>query len=210
MSELNLEMVKGFLESNKDNEEVKQFTQSFINVESVESFLGSDEGKRILQPRLDKHFTKGLETWKANNLQSLIDEEVNKKFPPETEEQKQLRAMQQKLDAIEREKAIATIKAEAMKELTSKGLPVTVADYFVTDNLETTRDRISTFAEEFTNAVKSEVDSRLKAMGGTPKNQGKGGHQGSVTKDQLLNMDYNERVNFYNENPDEYRRIMNG
>lgn len=210
MADLNLEMVKGFLESNKDNEEVKQFTQSFINSESVESFLGSDEGKKILQPRLDKHFTKGLETWKSNNLQSLIDAEINKKFPPETEEQKQLRAMQQKLDAIEKEKTIATIKAEAIKELTSKGLPVAVADYFVTDNLESTRDRINTFADEFANAVKAEVDNRLKTMGGTPKNHGSGDQQGTLTKDQLLEMDYNERVKIYNENPDEYHRIMKG
>ena len=208
-NELTLDAVKGFFEANKDSEEVKQFTQSFINSESVEAFLGSEEGKKILQPKLDKHFSKGLETWKANNLQSLIDAEVNKKFPPESEEQKQLRALQQKLEAMEKERTMATIKAEALKELTSKGLPVGIADYFVTDNLESTRDRINSFAEEFAKAVKSEVDNRLKTMGGTPRNQGSGG-SGTLTKDQLLAMDYNDRVKFFNENPDEYHRIMNG
>jgi len=209
MTELNIEMVKSFIEQNKDSEEVKQFTQSFVNVETVEAFLGTDEGRKILQPKLDKHFTKGLETWKANNLQSLIDEEINKKFPPETKEQKRLRELEQKLAAIEKEKLVATIKAEAMKELTSKGLPVGIADYFVTDNLETTRDRINTFAEEFAKAVKTEVDNRLRTMGGTPKNHGSGS-SGTLTKEQLLEMDYNERVKFYNENPEEFQRIMNG
>lgn len=207
---LTLEMVKGFFETNKGSDEVKQFAQTFINAESVEAFLGTEDGKKILQPKLDKHFTKGLETWKTNNLQSLIDAEVNKKFPPETEEQKQLRALQQKLEAIEREKSIANIKAEAIQELTKQGLPVTVADYFISDNLETTRDRINSFAKEFQEAVNKEVDSRLKQSGGTPKNQGKGFGSGTVTKEQLLSMTYNERMQFYNDNPEEFNRIMKG
>lgn len=209
-NEMNLEMVKSFIEQNKNNDDVKQFVQSFINQETVESFLGTEDGKKLLQPKLDKYFTKGLETWKANNLQSLIDAEINKKFPPESEEQKQLRALQQKLEAMEKEKMVANIKAEAIQELTKQGLPVTIADYFVADNLETTRDRINSFAKEFQNAVKKEVDSRLQSMGGTPKSKGKGFQSGAMTKEQLLAMNYNERIQFYNENPEEYNRIMKG
>lgn len=209
-TELNLDVVKQYFEANKESEEVQQFTKSLVNPNLVESYLSSEDGKKIIQPKLDKHFTKGLETWKQNNLQSIIDAEINKKFPAETEEQKQLRALQQKLEAIENEKAFATVKTEAMKELNTKGLPVGLVDYLVTNNLEETRDRINSFSTEFSNAVKEEVDKRLKNSGATPKNDGADSTKGKMTKADLLNMDYSERVKFYNENPEEFTRIMKG
>jgi hypothetical protein len=202
---LDLETVKGFLEANRETEGV-----SGLIADMAETFLGSDAGKKVLQPKLDKHFSKGIETWKANNLQGLIDDEISRKFPPESEEQKQLRALQKQLDAIEKEKSMATIKAEAIQEMTKQGLPVSVADIFVTDNLETTRDRIHTFAQEFSRSVRAEVDARLKTSGGTPRNQSQGTESGDMTREQLLAMSYHDRSEFYRENPDEFQRLMKG
>ena len=211
--EITLEQVKQFFEANSDNEEVKAFTGSFVNKDSVESFLGTEDGKKFLQPKLDKNFTKGLETWKQNNLQTLIDAEINKKFPAETEEQKQLRTLQAKLDALEKEKTLATVKAEAMKEMTEKGLPANLVDFFVADSMEATRDKISVFEEIFkgalTDGINKEVDARFKDLANPPRNDGQTGQEGSMTKEKLMQLDYTERAKFYTENPTEYQRIMN-
>ena len=210
VKDLNLEVVKGFFESNKDNPEIQQFKQSLVSPDLVESFLGSEDGKKIIQPKLDKHFTKGLETWKQNNLNALLEEEINKRFPPETEEKKQLRMLQQELENIKREKQVATIMTETMKALNEKGLPVEVADLLVSDSIESTRDKLNSFEKMFNNAVKAEVDKRLKSTGGTPKNEGQQGSQKKMTKEEFLNLDYVERARLYNENPEEYSRLLKG
>ena len=84
----NFDEVKKYLEENKDTDEVKSLFTGFIPKDQLESYLDSEEGKKLLQPRLDKYFTKGLETWKANNLKKEVEAEINKRFPPETEEAK--------------------------------------------------------------------------------------------------------------------------
>lgn len=212
--EVTMDLVKEFFESNKESDDVKSFTQSLVGKDAVESYLNTDDGKKVLQPKLDKHYTKGLETWKANNLQSLIDSEVNKKFPAESEDQKQLRALQSKFEALEKEKAMALVRAEALQELGAKGLPTSMADFLLADSAEATRERIGSFAELFNsalnNGITTEVDSRLKNIGITPKDEGNGTHTEAVTKDQLLNMDYDKRVEYFTANPEVYKTVMNG
>jgi hypothetical protein len=210
-NKITLETVQNFFETNKDNAEVKEFANSFITGESVEVFLNSEEGRKMLQPKMDKHFSKGLETWKQNNLQGLIDEKVKELNPTETEEQKQLRALEDKLTAMEQEKNLASMKANATRELGSKGLPVGMADLLVADSQEVTRDRINMFEAEFKNAVKEEVAKRLKETGGTPNNSNNADNKNKgMTKDKLLKMNYNERLAFYSENKELFNSIMNG
>ncbi len=213
-NEITLDVVQNFLETHKESDDVKALTQSFVNTETVESFLGTDEGKKVLQPKLDKNFTKGLETWKQNNLQKMIDAEINKKFPSETEEQKQLRALQEKLEKIEKEKEYANLKSEALQELNAKGLPTSLVDLLIADNVEATRDRINTFEKEFTTALKngvdSEVEKRMKGIGISPESANRGNQDEKMTKEQLMEMDYNQRADFYNKNPEEFQRIMGG
>jgi hypothetical protein len=74
--------IKKFIEDNQNNQEVHNYLRGlYLTPESVASFLDTPEGKKLLQPRLDQHFTKGLETWKEKTLPSLLDEEIKKKFP---------------------------------------------------------------------------------------------------------------------------------
>ncbi|WP_426578881.1 hypothetical protein P5490_019880 [Bacillus altitudinis] len=76
---MNIEEIKQFLAENKDDEEVKMFVGelSAVSADKVKGFLETEEGKKVLQPRLDQHFTKGLETWKADDLEKIVEEEVS-------------------------------------------------------------------------------------------------------------------------------------
>lgn len=67
-------------------------------VEGVKEFLETDEGKKFLQPILDGNFTKGLDTWKKNNLEKEVQKLYDEKHPPETETDKKLLELQKKLD----------------------------------------------------------------------------------------------------------------
>ncbi|MDP8527113.1 DUF4355 domain-containing protein [Bacillus subtilis] len=164
---MNIEEIKQFLAENKDNEEVKAFVGelSAVSADKVKGFLETEEGKRLIQPRLDSYFTKGLETWKSNNLESLIEEELQKRNPSKTPEQIELEKLRSE---IERERAARNREALVNKALNvadEKQLPKGVIDYFIGEDEETTLANLSKFEETFNAAVQNAVDIKFKESG---------------------------------------------
>ncbi|MCY8844638.1 DUF4355 domain-containing protein [Bacillus halotolerans] len=164
---MNIEEIKQFLDENKDNEEVKAFVGelSAVSADKVKGFLETEEGKRLIQPRLDSYFTKGLETWKSNNLESLIEEELQKRNPSKTPEQIELEKLRSE---IERERAARNREALVNKALNvadEKQLPKGVIDYFIGEDEETTLANLSKFEETFNAAVQNAVDIKFKESG---------------------------------------------
>ncbi|MEC1726927.1 DUF4355 domain-containing protein [Schinkia azotoformans] len=188
---MNLEEIKAFFESNKDNEDVKNYLQGLSKVTSdgVTTFLETDEGKKLLQPKLDSYFTKGLDTWKNNNLQKLIDEEVSKKLPSETPEQKQLKELQQKLVQMEQEKTRETLKNKALSIASEKKLPTSLIDFLIGQDEETTTSNLTKLEEVWNSQLQTMVDEKLKASGTTPKD---GDKPKTFTLDQVKAMSESE------------------
>ena len=147
-----------------------------------------------------------METWKQNNLQKIVDGEINKRFPAETEEQKQIRDLQQKLEQIENEKTYAMLKAEATTALSKQGITPEIADFFIAGTKEETLSKIQNFTEIFKKEVNKEVEERIKKAGISLTDTQK--QEIDITKEEILKMDYNTRVAFYNNNPEIYNKLM--
>ncbi len=143
-----------------------------VTAESAKAFLETDEGKRLLQPMLDSYHSKGLETWKTNNLDRLVSELHDKKFPPEDEKDKALRDMRKELDDIKRDKIRSDLMASAMKTATEKGLPVGVIGHFIGEDEETTNANLSAFEAAFNATVEAKVNTVFKERGIEPKKGG--------------------------------------
>lgn len=124
-----LEQLKALLEQAKDDKDVQSFLGEMkkINKEDVVAFLGTDEGKKILQPINDAFFTKGLKTWQDSNLQKIKDDAVAAS-KNETPEQKQIRELNEKFNNESKLRAREAIKNKVLQSLTSKGLPTDLAD----------------------------------------------------------------------------------
>ena len=56
--------------------------------------MDTKEGQRFIQPDLDRYFTKGLESWKEKNLEKIVDEEISKRNPEQSDEQKRISALE--------------------------------------------------------------------------------------------------------------------
>ncbi|MGG0775954.1 DUF4355 domain-containing protein [Bacillus rugosus] len=162
-----LEEVKKFLEENKENEEVKAFVGelSAVSADKVEGFLETNEGKRLIQPRLDSHFTKGLETWKANNLDALVDAKVKELYPEETEEQKRIRKLEKELEdqktAAQREKLLN----KAVSYASEKQLPADVVEFFIGEDEESTMKNLGAFEEKYNAALQKAIESKFQENG---------------------------------------------
>lgn len=101
---MNLAEIKAWLEANKSDSEVSAYLGelSTPTVEGVEGFLDTPEGKKVLQPRLDSNFTKGLNSWKEKNLDKLVDEEVKKRNPDKTPEQLEIEKLRKQIEDAEK------------------------------------------------------------------------------------------------------------
>ncbi|WP_144482331.1 DUF4355 domain-containing protein [Bacillus pumilus] len=164
---MNIEEIKQFLEKNKENEEVKAFVGelSAVSADKVKGFLETEEGKKVLQPRLDQHFTKGLATWKENNLEKIVEDEVSKRNPSKTPEQLEIeklrKDMESERNARNREKLVNT----ALKVADKKMLPKDVIDFFIGENEESTIENLGKLEESFNAAVQTAVDAKFKDSG---------------------------------------------
>lgn len=189
---MDLEQIKQFLEDNKDQEDVQEFLRGFssINADDVKAYLELDEGKQLIQPTLDGYFTKGLETWKTNNLQKLVDAEVSKLNPNETPEQKRIRELEEYVAQKEQEALFQTNKNTALNYLNEKKLPSNLVDYFIGQDEETTMRNLGQFEEVFTNQLQSAVETRLKQDGTELKETDKQGT--TFTKEQVSAMSTDE------------------
>lgn len=169
---MTLEEVKEFIEENKDNEEVQNYIRGFVTSDRVGEFLNDEDGKKMLQPKMDKYFNKGLETWKENNLQGLVDEKIKELYPEEDPKDLELKKLQQRVEEMEREAQREKLRNQALKIATERNLPTELVDYFIGENEETTLKNLETFEETFTDNLETKVKERLKGNSYTPPEGG--------------------------------------
>ncbi len=166
-----LEKIIALLQTQEDTEGMVDYLKGLklLTPEGVREYLETPEGLRLIQPKLDKYYTTGLETWKANNLDKLVEELHNKKYPPKDERDKEIEELRQRVDKAERERERENLRNKALSQLVEKKLPVELIDRFIGDDEATT----STYIEEFekiytanlTAAIEAERDKIFKEMG---------------------------------------------
>lgn len=173
---MNLEEIKKFFEENKEDEAVKAYLDelSAISVDKVEGFLKTYEGKKLLQPILDRNFNKGLETWKTNNLEKLIDDEVKKRNPDQTPEQKKIAELEKLIEDEKSARMREALVNKALRVAKEKGLPDGIVDFFVGADEETTLSNLDHLETVFNKAVTDAVNVKFKESGRNPE-QGTGG-----------------------------------
>ena len=166
--------------TNVEGTAVNSAANSFT-LDDVKSYLANDEdAKKYLSTEKDKHFSRSLETWKQNNLSSLIEEEVKKRYPEETPEQIKIRELETRLNQAEQARTTETIRNQAYKQATEKGLPVELLDFFVGGDSETTQANLTTFEKVWKEALQVAVGETFKANGREP-------HKNTQTATSVLN-----------------------
>lgn len=157
---MTLEEIKAFLEQNKDKEDVKAFVSSFnplsgLKKEAVHDLIEKNE---LLKSYRDSFNTTGIETWKKNNLQKIVDEEIIKKFPPTDPEQKKL---QDRLAALENENKTIKFKNTLKEIAKSFKLDESFVDFDLSDEekAKLSFEKMSGFIE---NVKKTAVDEIIK------------------------------------------------
>ena len=158
------------ISANLEAPEVKEFVTKFNPLASITKDNVGElvEKNDILKSYRDSFHTKGLETWKANNLKKLVDEEIAKVNPQETPEQKKIRELEQRLNEESAARKKEALKNQAIKKLTEKGLPADLTDYLIGQDEDTTNQALSTYEKALESFKKSVTEGILKTKGRVP------------------------------------------
>lgn len=164
---MNIEEVKSFFEEHKDDKEVKDYLKGLktVSVDDVKGFLDTEEGKRFIQPELDRYHSKGLESWKEKNLEDLIEQEVRKRNPEQSEEQKRISALEQELEKRDAEAKREKLRSNALGKAQELNLPTSLVDRFLGDSDDDTEQNLKALKETFDKYVQKGVESKFKSSG---------------------------------------------
>ncbi|AOZ93629.1 DUF4355 domain-containing protein [Paenibacillus crassostreae] len=168
---MDLDQVKQFIEANGTTEEVKSYLQVLnpMSVEGIEQFVQSDkDAKSWFDSTVDKRTTKSLETWKANQLEGLLDAEIKKRFPAKDEKEIEVEKLRAEMETMKLEKQRERLTSQAIKIASEKKLPLTLVDFFIGADETTTTANLAVFEQSLQLAVQQQVEQRLKGDGYTP------------------------------------------
>jgi len=159
------------LKSNKDDEDideilknaepVKALANSGLTLDAFKTKLESDaEFKSFMDSEKDKHLQKGIDTFKTNNLQKIVDEEYKKQHPEADPKDTEIAKLKKQFEDMQKEATKKELTNKALKIATEKKLPAELVDYFVGADEDTTTKNLDKLADIFSKhdeAIKTEI-----------------------------------------------------
>lgn len=191
-----LEEVKQFLESDEGKApEVSDLISSYapLSQEKVQSYVDTvPEAKAWFASVKDKHLQKGLETWKSNHLDTMINEEIRKRFPEKSEQELEVECLKAEIGKMKSEKERESLTNKAMQLASERNLPIDLVGFFIGENEELTVQNLKAFETTFQGAVHKALEERIKGNSYTPPKA-----NGTVDTD-LENLSMNDYIKVRN------------
>lgn len=173
------------VDDNADIDEIilsNGFAKPITDVEGLNKLLESDKS---LQGLFDKKVTTGIENFKKNGMQKLIEAEVLKRTGKnETPEQKEIRELKERLDKADKEKAKAEMISKYKDVLAEKKIPSNMIDFLLAQDDETTGANIELFENSMKQYIETGIKEKLGDSEYTPPTGG--GNVGKVTWEQVI------------------------
>lgn len=167
--------IQNYIEQNKESDEVKKYLSEVVSVDKeavAKEYLSSREGIRLIQSEADKMSAKAIDTFKKNyeekEVPKLVNEKYNKEHPAETDSDKKIRELQQRIEASENEKKRETLKVKLAQVLNAKKMPLEFSDFISVNSDDEVEGKIDKLDILFKSAVASEVEGRFKGAGHKP------------------------------------------
>lgn len=166
---INLEKLKTLVEAGDNSAIEKHIQESLEKGDIVSAAATNKDVLSELDSLKDTHHKNALETWKTNHLNTLVEEEVKKRNPEETPEQKRIRELEEKIENGEKAQKRAELKNKAMAYATENKLPSQFAskyiDRFLGDDESSTTATLSELKTDLDGLISEGVNSKFKENG---------------------------------------------
>lgn len=182
-----LEKLKDIDDNTDITEETLGFAKPKFDVNNVsldeykELLANNKEIKGYYTSSVDSKVSKGIESWKKNNLERIVEERIKAKSTEGlTEEQKQLKELQEQLEQMKQEKARAELLESNRGKLKENGLSEDLAKYISND------EDIEFFKNLITSSVNAGVKEKIKTNNYTPPSENNLGGNNKITWDMVV------------------------
>lgn len=184
---MTFEEFKTYLETNGGDDEVNNLLNSTVLTrDNVGGYLESDDGKKLLQPKLDSYHAKSLDSWKSNNLDELVQTELAKLNPEKSEAEKQVEQLRKEIEEERAKSRRQELLGDTTKSLADEGLPTKLVELLIADDEEVLTGNIESY-KELVETVKQQAIAEFTKRNGREFKQG-GGGGGSSDDDKVKNL----------------------
>lgn len=174
-----------------------------VGTENKEPIVNKTYSEADFQSEVDRRLTTAQKKWEKSQ-QSRIAEASKLAAMNEEEKYKyQLESRDKELSEREAQLSIKENKIEALKIMGEKNIPLSLIDFIVTPDADSMMDNIKLFDKAFKNAVKAEVEVRLK--GSTPKRDLP--LDNKLTKEEFSKLSITKQNELYLNNKEEYMQL---
>ncbi len=140
---------------------LEQFKNALENNLEVKGYYDS-----IVDKSVSKRLDKGIESWKTNNLENIINEEINKRYPQKTEAEIKFEEQQEQLEKAMEEKRQLELQIKYQTIMAENNLPMDILDFVAGKDVETTISNIERFKSTtdtyIAKKVQDGIDERLR------------------------------------------------
>lgn len=198
ISGLSPEQVGAYLSAHAEDDSVRPLIERFNPLAK----LTDDKVDELVQanPLLLRHrnsyadqaVSKGIETFKAKHFDELYRERYNKEHPPETDEAKRIRELEDRVAATERERTQATLRSEALTSAADLQIPTELVDLCIGEDSEATAANMKRVKSALDAVRKAEREAVVDRHGRVRiENGGGAGANGAAgwSRDEILAMD---------------------
>jgi len=204
--EITLDDVKTFIEENKDIADVQAYVaelvpETTLSKEKVVEFLGTEDGKILLQPSIDQAVTKAVKTRdKAHEqvmeaeIKKRVAAEVLKLNPAEEPWQREIRELKTANEAEKAERAKDNLK----RQLVESAAKIKIEPFFIDDFVPASKEEGDLYLQkiaDYTKKIKEETVNELMAKGYKPgAGEDSTEHKGKMTPQEYAKLSFNERI----------------
>lgn len=170
---MNINEIKEYLDTNKENSEVKEFIQSLqvpLTRDIVENWTKEGEGRSWRDSVCDIYSDKAVKTAKAhavenfkkNELPKIIEDELKKKSNEgKTPEQIEAEEWRRKAEALEKEKAKAELSNKYTKILGEKGYSTDLVEFCFDEKEDEFNAKLDKISKLIDSSVEVQVKEKL-------------------------------------------------
>ena len=206
---MDLNEIKGWFEANKEDASVKSYIEGFNPLAALTDPKAAHdlvESHKALKGYRDSFVTKSLDTYREKTLPGLIDEEIKKRHPDETPEQKRIRELEQKLAERERREQEQARREKLRAKAKEIGYdPDLAADFAPFD--EEAAVAALTRHSEWLKQRETALRNEFLAGGGKPP-EGGDSKSGEVDRKKFLAMSMKEQSEWKAAHPKEWAHLQ--
>lgn len=150
---------------------LEQFQNAIANNLEIKGYYDS-----VVDKTVSKRLDKSIESWKTNNLENIINEEINKRYPQKTEAEIKFEEQQKELEKAIGEKNQLELQIKYQALMAENNLPMEILDFVAGKDVESTIsniERFKTLTDKYIQeGVEKEITRRMKNSYKPPSSSG--------------------------------------